>query len=126
MDFLYVAMGGAIGSTLRYFVGGFFISELANHKFPYSTFVINVVGCLLIGLLGAIVVKHGMLSQGLRLFLITGILGGFTTFSAFGLDAFYLMREGHYFVAATYIFATVTFGLIGLFLAFHAIPQSAS
>lgn len=125
MDFFYVAIGGAIGAVMRYIVGGFVLSESALTKFPYSTFTINVAGCVLIGLLGALIVKHDMLSQELRLFLITGVLGGFTTFSAFGLDAFYLMRDGHFTIAVAYVLGSVFFALLGLFIAFQAVPHSA-
>lgn len=126
VDLFCVAMGGAIGAVLRYIVGGVVFTESAVTKFPYSTFTVNVVGCVLIGFLGALIVKHDMLSQELRLFLITGILGGFTTFSAFGLDAFYLIRDGDYAVAVAYVLGSVAFGLLGLFVAFQAVPHSAT
>lgn len=126
MDLFLVAIGGAIGAVIRYIVGGFVFSGSAVTKFPYSTFTVNLVGCVLIGFLGGLIVKHDMLSQELRLFLITGVLGGFTTFSAFGLDAFYLMRNGDYAIAIAYVLGSVAFGLFGLFVAFQAVPHSVT
>ena len=63
-------------------------------QFPIGTFIVNVLGCLFVGVLGGLVVKYEFLSADARLFLFTGTAGGFTTFSAFGLETFYLLRKG--------------------------------
>ena len=90
MGFILVAIGGALGSMARYGVG------LAVHSttFPYATLIVNVIGCLCIGLALPSVEKAAALSHEMRLFLIVGFLGGFTTFSAFGSESIALVRSG--------------------------------
>ena len=90
---LIVGVGGFIGAVLRYKLGGIVLHHTATSKFPLSTFAVNVVGCLTAGILAGMVIKHDFLSPTARLFLFTGLLGGFTTFSAFGLDTFYLLQR---------------------------------
>jgi len=90
---LMVGIGGFIGAMARYKLGGFVLHHTNASKFPLSTFAVNVVGCLAAGVLAGMVIKHDSLSPNARLFLFTGLLGGFTTFSAFGLDTFYLLQR---------------------------------
>src|SRR5215472_4106952 len=91
---LIVAVGGALGSVARYKLGGFVLHHTESWNFPFSTFSINVAGCFAIGLLAAIVEHHDLLATPIRLFLFTGVLGGFTTFSAFGYESIFLLRRG--------------------------------
>jgi protein CrcB len=77
-----VAFGGALGSIARYKLGGF-VLHYGSSDFPTSTFSVNVLGCFLIGLLAALVEHHDLFSPSMRLFLFTGLLGGFTTFFGF-------------------------------------------
>ena len=85
-----------------------------------GTFIVNVLGCLFVGLLGGLVVKHDLLSAEVRLFLFTGIAGGFTTFSAFGLETFYLLRKGEIAIAAAYVILSVIVGVLVLWVGFSA------
>jgi CrcB protein len=88
----------------------------AQERFPYSTFAVNILGCLVIGLLAGLVERYELFGQGTRLFLFTGLLGGFTTFSAFGLDAIFLVRRGELLVAALYAGASVVLGVTAVWL----------
>ena len=83
-----------------------------------GTFLVNILGCLAVGVLGGLVVKHDFLSPEARLLLFTGIAGGFTTFSAFGLETFHLLRRGEVFVASGYVASSVVVGLAVLWVGF--------
>ncbi len=113
-----VALGGGLGSVGRYLMAGWVLHRAPNLAFPLGTFAVNVLGCFGVGLLGGLVVKYDMLSPDARVFLFTGIAGGFTTFSAFGLETFYLIRRGEVGTAAAYIALSVAVGLLMLALGF--------
>ena len=117
---LIVAVGGGLGSIGRYALSGWVLHRLISWQFPLGTFVVNVLGCLFVGLLGGLVVRHDLLSSEMRLFLFTGIAGGFTTFSAFGLETFYLLRKGEVAIAATYVVLSVIVGILALWGGFSA------
>ena len=103
---LLVAVGGAIGSLLRYYVGLGSL-RLMGPGFPWGTLVVNVVGCFIIGVFAEMIARRFNASVELRLLLITGFLGGFTTFSAFSLDAITLFERGDIFAGGIYIVASV-------------------
>lgn len=103
---LLVAVGGAIGSLLRYYVGLGSL-RLMGPGFPWGTLVVNVVGCFIIGVFAEMIARRFNASVELRLLLITGFLGGFTTFSAFSLDAMTLFERGEVFAGGIYIAASV-------------------
>ena len=113
-ELLIVVAGGGLGSAARYLLSGWVLHRAVYWQFPLGTFVVNVLGCLFVGLLGGLVVKHDALSPELRLFLFTGIAGGFTTFSAFGLETFYLLRKGEVGIAAAYVVLSVIVGMLVL------------
>ena len=119
-NLILVALGGSLGSVARYLLAGSILHRTAAWNFPLGTFVVNVLGCLGVGLLGGLAVKHDMLSPEARLFLFTGVAGGFTTFSAFGLETFYLLRKGEFTVAAAYVALSVVVGLLALWAGFAA------
>lgn len=121
-DILLVGLGGFIGSSARYAVGGLFLHASAPGKFPFGTFAVNVIGCLVAGVLAGLVEKHGVLGAETRLFLFAGLLGGFTTFSAFGLDTMLLLRRGDYAMAATYGGASVVLGIMAIWLGSRLVP----
>ena len=104
---LLVGLGGFIGSVARYKLGGWLLHLTMQQKFPFSTFAVNVAGCLVVGILAGLTERYEWLGPQTRLFLFTGLLGGFTTFSAFGLEATFLMRRGEPLVAALYVGASV-------------------
>jgi fluoride exporter len=125
-EVLIVAAGGALGSSARYLLSGFILHRALGWQFPLGTFVVNVLGCALVGVLGGFVVKHDLLSPEIRLFLFSGIAGGFTTFSAFGLETFHLLRKGEAGIAAAYVVLSVLVGLLVLWAGFVAVPRHAS
>ncbi|HRO01902.1 MAG TPA: fluoride efflux transporter CrcB [Nitrobacter sp.] len=103
---LAVAAGGALGSVARYLVGiGF--GKWLGPKFPWGTLFINVTGSLLIGIFGGLFAVRWSLPQAARIFLVVGICGGYTTFSTFSLDTFYLIERGEMASAAAYMIASV-------------------
>lgn len=118
LPILYVAIGGAVGSVVRFKLSGLVLRQFIGWTFPISTFVINIVGCFAIGVLAGLGEKHEWLSTDLRLLLITGLLGGFTTFSAFGLETFVLLRQGAVTMAFLYILSSVMVGLLLLMCGF--------
>src|SRR5699024_418965 len=107
ISFILVALGGGLGSVARYGISSIWLARAGDWRFPAGTFVVNVVGCLVIGVLGALAVKQHVFSPEVRLFLFTGLMGGFTTFSSFGLETFCLLRRGEVFMAGGYIIASV-------------------
>jgi CrcB protein len=91
---LYVGLGGFVGSLLRYWLGGAVQQVANNPAFPLGTLAVNLAGCLLIGFLSQLSDARGIFTPEARLFVFTGILGGFTTFSAFGNESVNLLRNG--------------------------------
>jgi CrcB protein len=91
---VYVGAGGFIGSALRFLVGGWAQRLAPMGGFPVGTLAVNVIGCLAIGLLGGLADQRQMLDAGQRLFLMVGVLGGFTTFSSFALETLGLTQDG--------------------------------
>lgn len=118
---LIVALGGALGSVARFKLGGGILHHTTSWNFPLSTLVVNVVGCLAIGALAALAEHHDLFSATTRLFLFTGVLGGFTTFSAFGYESAFLIRRGMLPVSLLYILASVLCGLVAVFAGIRAV-----
>ena len=111
---LYVAIGGALGSVARYLMGAALMAHAAFNwgmRFPIGTFAINLLGSLLIGVFVGMADKHGLISSDARLFLVTGVLGGFTTFSSFGLETVMLLKSGDMWLAAAYVLGSVILGI---------------
>ncbi|MFH1877331.1 MAG: fluoride efflux transporter CrcB [Candidatus Omnitrophota bacterium] len=94
LGFLYIAIGGALGAVMRYWMSGF-AHRYTSGAFPLGTLTVNLAGSLIIGLLWA-VSEVTIISQNIRLFAFIGILGSFTTFSTFSLENFNLLRDGEY------------------------------
>ena len=114
LSFLWVAVGGAIGSVLRYAVN-IAAPRMMGNDFPWATLTVNVAGSFLIGLFSAFLAEKFADQPDLRLFLTTGVLGGFTTFSAFSLDVFGLMQRGENSMALVYLLASVSLSIIAVF-----------
>jgi len=108
---LWVGIGGFLGSIARFKLGGFVLHRSEAWNFPVSTFAVNLLGCFAIGLLAALVEHHDLFSPPTRLFLFTGVLGGFTTFSAFAYEGAFLLRRGFVNVAVLYAMLSVLGGL---------------
>jgi len=111
---LLVGAGGFIGAALRYGVGQWVSPWTADWRFPAATFAVNILGCLAAGLLMALATKQGFFSPNVRLVLFFGLLGGFTTFSAFGLEAVALLQRQEYLIAALYVAGTLVAGFIAV------------
>jgi CrcB protein len=119
MTWIAVAVGGALGSALRHWVN----LEIA-HRFrdpvPNATLLVNVIGCVVIGALaGRIAGGHLHLTAAVRTFVFVGVLGGFTTFSSFGLDTFALVQGGDHVAALWNVIGQVGVGLGGVWLGFY-------
>jgi CrcB protein len=114
---LLVGLGGGLGAVARYKLGGWVLHHTTSWRFPASTFAVNLLGCVVAGLLAGYVERRDLLGPETRLLLFTGVLGGFTTFSAFGLETAYLLRRGELAVAAANAALSVVLGVGGLMLA---------
>ena len=128
LSILLVGLGGAFGSITRYLVGNATMRWAEPHNavgFPWGTLLVNILGCAAIGMLAVLIERLASLNTELRLLLITGFLGGFTTFSSFGLDTWYLMRKGEWLYATAYVSASVGFGILAVALMYAWIGKSA-
>jgi CrcB protein len=114
LNYLLVFVGGGLGSSLRHAINLVSARYLGTH-FPYHTFLINITGSTIMGLIAGYLAFKGGASQPWRLFLMTGILGGYTTFSAFSLDAALLYERGEVWLALFYVVGSVVLAIAGLF-----------
>jgi CrcB protein len=117
-----VALGGAVGSVARYKLSGWLLHHTVTWRFPIGTFAVNVLGCMVAGVLAALIAKQDFFSADVRVMLFAGLLGGFTTFSAFGLETVLLLKRGEIAVAICNVALSVLAGLLALWLAFSAVP----
>lgn len=114
-NLVLVAAGGGLGASLRYLTG---IAALRwfGPNFPWGTLVVNVVGSFLMGLVAELIIRRIGVGSDLRLFLMTGLLGGYTTFSAFSLDAIFLFERGALLAALGYVLLNVVGAIVALVL----------
>jgi len=112
---LLAGSGGFLGTTARYALGAL-IQRWLPDTFPYATFVINVTGCLVIGFLGVLAQERLSLGADGRVFWMTGVLGGYTTFSTFGYETTLLLRAGSTVAAAVNVIGQVVLGLLAVWL----------
>lgn len=117
MNFLLVFLGAGVGGAIRHGISVATARLLPGVTFPVATLFINVLGSFLMGIIAESFVLRGSGGHPLRLFLTTGMLGGFTTFSTFSLDAITLYERGEIGTAAIYVLASVAASLIGLLAA---------
>jgi CrcB protein len=119
MTYFLVFIGGGIGAVLRHTVNrGSLV--LLGASFPFGTFIVNVLGSFVMGILAVVFLTKGGGDQSLRLFLGTGILGGFTTFSAFSLDAALIWERGEWLTLGIYVVGSVALSVAALFVGMAA------
>jgi CrcB protein len=113
MSYLLVFFGGGLGATLRHVIN-MMSARWLGVAFPYGTFIINITGSLVMGLIAGYLSFKGEAAQPWRLFLMTGILGGYTTFSAYSLDSVLLYERGEIGLAVFYVVGSVVIAIAGL------------
>ncbi|MDR2122557.1 MAG: fluoride efflux transporter CrcB [Flavobacteriaceae bacterium] len=111
----FVGSGGALGSILRY-LAAICISKHYSGGFPLATFLINISGCVFIGLFIGLAERFQFISTDTKLFLVTGLCGGYTTFSAFSSENLQLFQNGNHLTMVSYIFFSVLLGIAGVWL----------
>ena len=116
MNWIAVAIGGALGAMARYGVSTL-VFDASSQRFPYATLSVNVLGSFLIGILFVLIVEKGLLPPEMRSILMVGFLGAFTTFSTFSLDALGLWQNGHLLLALAYALGTVVLCLAAISIA---------
>lgn len=112
---VFIALGGAVGSVFRFLLSKLITSSVNSH-FPYGTFIVNIIGCFIIGFLVALFAHRFPEKQLIRQALIAGFCGGLTTFSSFANESFSLLKGNNYLVAGLYIVLSVVVGLLGVAL----------
>lgn len=119
MIWLLIGVGGALGAMARHGVNMVSHGRYGADPFPVGVLMVNVLGCLAAGMLAGLVASARVeISMEVRTFVMVGILGGFTTFSAFGLDTFTLVHSGHYATAALNVVAQVALTLLAVWVGF--------
>jgi CrcB protein len=122
MSYLLVFVGGGLGASLRHLVN-LICARCIGTGFPWGTFIINISGSTVMGLIAGYLAFKGEASQPWRLFVMTGILGGYTTFSAYSLDAALLYERGELASAALYAVGSVVLSIAGLFAGLALVRQ---
>jgi CrcB protein len=117
MSYLWVAIGSALGGMARYWCSGF-VARLVGEVFPWGTLIVNVSGSFVIGAFAALSATEGpfIIKPDLRIFVMVGICGGYTTFSSFSLQTFALMRDGEWFWASANCVFSVVLCLVAVWL----------
>ncbi len=112
-----VGLGGAAGSMLRFLFSVWF----KNNNFPLATFLVNIIGCFVIGMAFAISLRNPSFENNWKLFLATGICGGFTTFSAFSLESLQLLQQQKIGLFIAYIVSSICLGLLATWLGYSLV-----
>jgi fluoride exporter len=113
LSLLLIAVGGALGSVARYLLSAF-VLRASGTRFPLGTFVVNLLGCLVFGVIAGAAEQRVALTPASRAFLLVGVLGGFTTFSSYAFESFSLVREGQLLAASVNVIGQVVAGLVGM------------
>lgn len=111
MQWLMIAIGGALGSIARYAAVAY-LTPMLSYRFPFGTFIVNISGSFLIGAAYVVIIEKAVIPSEWRLFIITGILGGYTTFSAFSLEMLQMWQEGQVVLSLVYAVSSVALGLL--------------
>jgi CrcB protein len=113
---LLVLLGGAVGTGCRYWLSTFVYSVVEKPSFPYANFIINVSGSFIIGILAELFEARVLVSPTMRAALLTGVLGGYTTFSSLSLETFSLLRDGEIWLALVNALGSVSLGLVAVWM----------
>jgi CrcB protein len=113
-----IFVGSGLGGVCRYALSGW-AQRLGNGSFPLGTLMVNLVGCLVIGFLSAAFAGRWLVREEYRIAIIVGVIGGFTTFSAFGVETFALLNDGQYVPAVANVAASVVFGLSAVWIGYR-------
>ena len=119
LKLLAIGLFGALGALARYGVYGL-VRQMGWHGFPWATFAVNMIGCLLFGIFVSVAEHRIVFSEVTKLAMLVGFLGSFTTFSTFALDGSVLLREGHLGLAACYVVGQNVLGIGLIFLGLYA------
>jgi len=120
---LFVGLGGCVGSIGRFLIGVWVQRGLRVTSFPIGTLTVNILGCFLIGILGGLSDLKGVLHPQMRLLLMVGVLGGFTTFSSFGYETMALLRDAEYGLALLNTGGSVILGCAAVFLGYRLVAE---
>lgn len=120
---ILVAIGGALGSLARYGLSSLVMQQVQPVLFPWPTFSVNILGCMFAGLFLAVAENLDLITSDARLFIVTGLLGGFTTFSAFGIETLSLIRRGELWVALSYVSLSVVVGVAAMWLSYYLLKM---
>ncbi|RJO62155.1 MAG: fluoride efflux transporter CrcB [Dehalococcoidia bacterium] len=120
---LFVGAGGFLGSIARYLLSGWVQRATQDSWFPYGTMSVNLLGCLVIGILAGLAESRGILTPNSRAFLLIGVLGGFTTFSSFSYDTASLFSGGRTLAALLNITVQVILGVAATWLSYHLVQR---
>lgn len=107
---IWVGLGGAVGAVLRFVAGGWIHRSMSGAMFPWGTFLVNLAGCLVLGLVNGLADARGVFGPEARLFLFIGLLGGFTTFSTFAFESMMLARDAEFLRALANLVGQVALG----------------
>src|SRR5262249_41008705 len=113
---LFILLGGAFGTGCRYWLSTFVYSVIEKPSFPYANFIINVSGSFIIGILTELFETRVLISPTMRVALLTGVLGGYTTFSSFSFETFALLRDGEIWLALVNALGSVLIGLVAVWM----------
>ena len=120
---LFVGAGGFLGSIARYLLSGWVQRAAQDSWLPYGTMSVNLLGCLVIGVLAGLAQSRGILTPNSRAFLLVGVLGGFTTFSSFSYDTVGLFNDGRTLAALLNIAGQVILGITATWLSYHLVQR---
>ncbi len=118
LKILMVGTGGFAGSICRYMISDVSLRLFSNTFFPYGTLIVNIIGCLFIGLLGGLSETRQIFTPEIRALILVGFLGGFTTFSTFGYEIFTFAREGQFIQTLANLFIHIVLGIGAVWLGF--------